>query len=143
MSIYCTEDEFNEVLACTKKYSPESTPLGWKILPPFPQDSPLYGMNVYQRIGDRLAVILTASKWPGDVEVDRVWLHVSLSRPHSLPSYEDMATVKKLFIGADKRAYQIFAEESQHVNIHSYCLHLWCVVEGKDDFPNFGEDGTI
>lgn len=137
----CTEAEFQEALDITAKYAPP-IPLGWKGAD-FPPGSPLHGNRVYQRLGDRLAVILTASRWPGDTVSDRVWLHVSLSRPHSMPTYQDMCEVKELFIGPDRRAYQIFAEKAQHVNIHEYCLHLWCVVEGEDNFPAFGKDGTI
>lgn len=138
----CTEEEFRQALEQTVKYAPAKTPLGWKALA-FSEGSPMYGSRVYQRLGDRLAVILTASRWPGDTIENRVWLHVSLSRPHSLPNYQDMCEVKEIFIGPDRRAYQVFAERSQHVNIHEYCLHLWCVVEGEDNFPAFGKDGTI
>jgi hypothetical protein len=139
----CSESDFMEALAYTQKYAPSVTPLGWRLLPPFPVNSPMGGMPVYQRIGDRLAVIVSASRWPGDVMPDRVWLHVSLSRPNQMPSYQDMCEVKALFIGSDRRAIQIFAEASQHINIHDYCLHLWCSVEGNLGFPDFGAFGTI
>lgn len=66
----------------------------------------------------------------------RTWLHVSLSRRSRLPSYEDMALVKRIFIGDDKTAYQIFAKKSQHVNIHKFCLHLWHCKDG-DVTPDF------
>lgn len=53
------------------------------------------------------------------------WLHVSLARPNRMPTYEDMALVKRLFIGSDKLAVQLFVAAKDHVNIHPYCLHLW------------------
>lgn len=139
----CTLSEYEEALELTAKYALDKPPAGWKVHMPFPPHHPMHGVEVYHRQGDRLSVILTASRWPGDTVTDRVWLHVSLSRPHSMPTYENMCDVKELFIGPDRRAYQIFAERSQHVNIHQYCLHLWCVVEGEDNFPAFGKDGTI
>ena len=136
----CTESEYQEAVAHTAQYTPDKAPLGWKELPLFPRGG---GNRGFQRLGDRLTVIVSASRWSGDAVVDRVWLHVSLSRPHTMPSYQDMCEVKSLFVGADRKAFQVFAEESQHVNIHPYCLHLWCAVEGGDDLPNFGAAGTI
>ena len=53
------------------------------------------------------------------------WVHVSMSRVDKIPSYEDMALVKKLFIGRKWDAIQVFPRESEHVNIHPFCLHLW------------------
>jgi hypothetical protein len=138
----CTEEEFQESLLLTQKYAPREAPAGWKELPPFPGQTPQHGIRSFQRIGDKLAVLVSASRWPGDV-VDRVWLHVSLSRPGKMPSYQDMCDVKAAFVGRERKALQVFAEESQHVNIHPYCLHLWCVVEGDDGMPDFGAAGTI
>ncbi len=66
------------------------------------------------------------------------WYHVSLSRKSRLPSYEDMKLVKDHFIGKQNQAIQVFAPESEHVNIHPYCLHLWHCLEGSPlpDFTN-------
>ena len=73
----------------------------------------------------------------------KTWHHVSVSRKSRLPSYEDLCFVKKVFIGEDKTAYQIFAKKSDHVNIHPYCLHLWHCVDG-DVTPDFTHGmGTI
>ena len=120
----CTESEFLESLALSDKYVPLKAPMGWSILPPFPVGSPLFGVKSFHRTGDKLVVLCTASRWTGDLITDRVWLHVSLSRANRMPSYQDMCDVKSLFIGPDRKAHQVFAEESQHVNIHAYCLHL-------------------
>jgi hypothetical protein len=133
----CSEEQFREELLLTEKYRPATVPLGWRKLP-----HPMV-MNYYERIGDKLAVIVSACKWPGDPQPDRVWLHVSMSRKNKLPTYQDMAEVKELFVGKERKALQIFAEESQHVNIHPYCLHLWCLVEGDDGLPDFGAYGSI
>lgn len=64
--------------------------------------------------------------------------HVSLSRKSRLPSYDDMKIVKKQFIGDDRDAIQVFPKSSNHVNIHEYCLHLWCCLDGSPlpDFTN-------
>ena len=83
-------------------------------------------------MGVGLAVIASA-----DVESDgRRWAHVSLSRKHKMPSYEDIKLVKDLFIGPDREAYQVFPAANKHVNIHKYCLHLWTCLDGPA-LPDF------
>lgn len=132
----CSESEYQAALKLTAQYAP-AAPAGW-VDAPFPADSPWAGLRCYRRKGDKLAVIFNASTW----DDGRVWLHVSLSRPSRMPSYDDMCDVKRLFIGASKKAIQVFAAESDHVNIHPFCLHLWSCVE-PDGLPDFGKHGTI
>lgn len=69
-------------------------------------------------------------------EDDRRWLHASVSRRGKLPSYEDLCTLHREFIGPERRAVQVFAPEKQHVNLHPTCLHLWCCLDG-DGMPDF------
>ena len=64
------------------------------------------------------------------------WLHVSVSRRSKMPSYDDLKKVKHDFIGDDLAAYQAFPKASEHVNLHEYCLHLWCPME-HDPFPEY------
>lgn len=64
------------------------------------------------------------------------WIHVSVSRKSRIPTYDDLVLVKRLFIGNDKQAIQIFPPVEKHVNIHPYCLHLWHCVYG-DGLPDF------
>ena len=52
-------------------------------------------------------------------------LHVSVSLPGKLPSWEDLKLVKNTFIGPDKMAFQVLPPRSEYVNLHPYCLHLW------------------
>ena len=137
----CSEEVFMESVALTEKYAPSPLPLGWVEIPSrFPG-----GTNTYLRRGDQMMVLLSASRGFGLGDGDqRVWLHVSLSRRNRLPSYDDMAEVKRLFVGPDRRAIQIFAEESQHININPFVLHLWSVVaDGSLGLPGFGAHGVI
>lgn len=79
----------------------------------------------------------------GQTEKDKRWLHVSLSRKGRMPTYDDIALVKKVFIGEDKKAVMVFPEKKYHVNIHSFCLHLWHCLDG-DGLPEFSHGlGTI
>jgi len=68
-------------------------------------------------------------------ESDR-WIHVSLSRPDRIPTYNDLKLVKELFIGADRKAIQILPSRSEHYNLHEFCLHLYSPFD-KDPLPDF------
>ncbi len=77
----------------------------------------------------------------GAVELDsRRWIHVSVSRKDRLPSYDDLAAVKRTFIGDERRALQVFAPKSEHVNVHRFCLHLWTCLD-RDGLPDFRDAG--
>lgn len=52
-------------------------------------------------------------------------LHVSVSRKNKLPTWDDLKKVKHDFIGAEGEAFQCFPKNSEFVNMHSYCMHLW------------------
>lgn len=72
----------------------------------------------------------------GRTELDgKRWIHVSVSNRGRLPSWEAMKLVHAAFIGEDKRAIQVFAPKSEHVNI-AEVLHLWYCLDG-DGLPDF------
>lgn len=80
----------------------------------------------------RLMVIVSASK-----ELDgKQWVHASISHSTRLPSYEELKYLKRHFIGADRKAIQVFPSDSEHVNIHPKCLHLFCCLD-DDPLPDF------
>jgi hypothetical protein len=104
----------------------DGVPVGWRPCAPDPRipfemfEQPLRGLKVAR----------TVETYEG-----QRWLHVSLSRRSQLPSYEDMKLVKHAFIGDDRAAYQVFARAAEHVNVHEFCLHLWCPLD-RDPFPS-------
>lgn len=53
------------------------------------------------------------------------WEHVSVSLPDRCPTWEEMDWIKRMFWRPDETAMQLHVPESQHVNIHEHCLHLW------------------
>lgn len=65
------------------------------------------------------------------------WLHLSLSAPDRLPSYDDLVRAKEDFLRPDVRAIQIFPPRSEHVNLHPNCLHLWAELFQQDGLPDF------
>ena len=112
-------------------------PNGWieVALPPHPF---LEGQRAFEH-RDQRRVILTV-----DLHEGRWWLHVSVSRAKYTPSYEDLADVKRVFIGDDHQALQVFPRRERHVNLHPFCLHLWACLEPEGDgLPDFGKEGTI
>ena len=80
------------------------------------------GLNVLMSVARQLD-----GKW---------WLHVSLNRRNQIPSYKDITEVKRLFIGDNKTAIQVFPPRAKHVNISPTTLHLWHCLDG-DVTPDF------
>ena len=64
------------------------------------------------------------------------WLHVSFSRRNKCPSYADASDVKALFVGRGRKAIMVLPAESEHVNLHPFCLH-WYSPLGRDPLPDF------
>ena len=88
--------------------------------------------------GDGVRVLISAR-----VERDQKrWLHVSLSRRNRLPTWADLRIVKKVFVGRDRLAVQVFPRDADYVNIHPYVLHLWSCLDG-DPVPDFRHEGQI
>lgn len=53
------------------------------------------------------------------------WDHVSVSRKNRCPNWPEMSQIKRLFFLPDETAVEFHVPESQHINCHPYCLHLW------------------
>jgi len=61
------------------------------------------------------------------------WEHVSVSRPDSTPSWEEMSFIKSLFWSDDDFVVQMHPPKADHINNHNHCLHLWRKC-GTNDF---------
>lgn len=57
------------------------------------------------------------------------WIHVSMSHPDCLPSWDEMRKVKNEFIGEDLPACHVIPRQKDHVNCHPFCLHIWTLYE--------------
>lgn len=53
------------------------------------------------------------------------WEHVSASLPTRCPTWSEMCEVKAMFWGPEDCVVQYHPPESEYVNCHPYCLHLW------------------
>lgn len=53
------------------------------------------------------------------------WEHVSVSRRDRCPTWAEMCEVKDLFFGPDEWVMQYHPAQTDYVNDHPFCLHLW------------------
>lgn len=88
---------------------------------------------------DGLKVMLSVEAKDGD---PRKWLHVSLSREDRLPSWDDIRTVKDIFIGRHRTAIQVLPREEEYVNLNKTVLHLWCCLN-DEVLPDFRRCGAL
>lgn len=59
------------------------------------------------------------------------WEHVSVSCKTRLPTWDELKFVKMLFWDAEDEVLQFFPPQSEYVNVHHNCLHLWRAVNVK------------
>jgi hypothetical protein len=106
---------------------PDGLPRGWR-----ETTSPHHGpfLRSFMR-RDGLLVMASIALY----DDGRWWHHISLSRDKRLPTYDELTEVKRLFLGEQAWAVQLFPPSSEHVNIMRYCLHLFSTSERI--FPDF------
>jgi hypothetical protein len=63
------------------------------------------------------------------------WEHVSVSRRDRCPTWFEMCQVKDLFWDAEDCVVQYHPPESEYVNNHPYCLHLWRKIDQPFPLP--------
>ncbi len=63
------------------------------------------------------------------------WDHVSVSCSHRCPTWAEMCWVKELFFDSDEAVMQLHPAESDYVNHHPNCLHLWRPQEAALPLP--------
>jgi len=66
---------------------------------------------------DRPAMIVFS--WGGG------WDHVSVSFPGRTPTWDEMCEVKRMFFHPDEVCVQYHPMESEYVNLHPHCLHIF------------------
>jgi hypothetical protein len=68
----------------------------------------------------------------------REWQHVSASRDGvALPTWTDLARVKRAFIGDERTAYQVLPPAVDYVNDNPGVLHLWSCLDPDKVLPDF------
>lgn len=112
-------------LAAIAEWQPPEAPVGWT--------RNGFGPGVqYVRTLTRESVIITAGR-----HLDgKRWLHFSMAHPSRMPHYTELANYKDVFLGREVKAVMVLPPRSQHVNIHTYCLHLFVCLDA-DPLPDF------
>jgi len=78
-----------------------------------------YGPNGHFRIvGPNGRLHVVASNGAG-------WEHVSVSLKNRTPTWDEMCFVKGLFWAPDEVVIQYHPADSEYVNNHPFCLHMW------------------
>lgn len=71
--------------------------------------------------GIKLTVIATMDTDDNGI----TWEHVSVSLKNRLPTWQELKFIKMLFWDQEDEVLQFFPPESQYVDVHKNCLHLW------------------
>ena len=53
------------------------------------------------------------------------WEHVSVSLKHRTPTWQELKFIKMLFWEPEDEVIQFFPPQSEYINFHKNCLHLW------------------
>lgn len=88
---------------------------------------------VRSRSTNRLLCILASDgrDWAESGMPFPAWEHVSVSladHPDKCPTWPEMCDAKALFWGPEEVVVQFHPRESEYVNFHGGCLHLWRLV---------------
>jgi len=85
----------------------------------------------YRARHDRLSVLVSPD-WHDGID----WIHASIAHADRMPTYDELKHLHQaVFDGG--WAYQVFAPSADHVNIHSYALHLFGRLDGAAALPDF------
>ena len=110
---------------------PTELPKNWKVMR-INEDAGFY----QNRTGLKVAISCC-------VEQDgRNWIHLSVSRRKTLPSWAELKQVKDLFLGINALAIQVLPPKAEFVNDYEHCLHLYQCLDERP-IPDFRKLGTI
>lgn len=108
-----------------RQYKPSPPPKGWRKV-----TDALDGAADDHRSG--LRAILSGQR----AADGRRWLHLSLSRKKRPRSWDELSAARDALLPPDRYAYQVLPPRDRWVNIHPYCLHLWCPLDGGPPLPD-------
>lgn len=87
------------------------------------------GGVVFKYLGTDLRVICAVHE-----SATRVWLHLAISIPNRLPTWEELRAVKEGFIGPNRHAVQHLPRVDEKLSAIPDCFQLWAIIEGEDPF---------
>ncbi len=104
-------------------------PPGWRII------SESSEHQFWQNDRKVLAVMTTIEEHEG-----KLWHHCSISHPKRLPTYDELAYMRKHWMGTDLPAIMVFPDKEHYVNTHPTCLHLFvCLDLSGNGLPEFSK----
>jgi len=56
--------------------------------------------------------------------------HLSVSRKERYPSWDEIVLFRSLFFEDDDEIVQVIPKESDYVNVHDNCFHMWLDISG-------------
>lgn len=69
---------------------------------------------------------MASVSWSIDRDANgEVWEHVSVALPSRDPTWAEMCEVKRMFFHPEEECVQFHPKESEYVNLHPHCLHIW------------------
>jgi len=77
----------------------------------------------FKVVGPKSVALMIMSSGTG--EMCEGWEHVSVSCTYRTPNWDEMCWVKRAFWRDDEVVMQLHPVETDYVNHHPYCLHLW------------------
>ncbi len=88
----------------------------------------IFGRKWRRLTGEAISVIESIYSRPDDN--GRTWLHVSVAKPspRKFPTWEDLQTARKLFVGEHRECYLIFPTQDRYVSFFDV-LHLYCCLD--------------
>lgn len=95
--------------------------------------STIEGGVAYWNKSKRMSVLISGFL---EIATARRWIHLSIAKRDQMPTYDELATAKRLFVGDDIPGYFVFAPKDQHVNLHPFALHVWCPLDSVP-LPDF------
>lgn len=109
------------------KWQPPVLPPNWRAVM---RDDKTRSMGFKSRDGLVVLVFL------GVEDDGNPWIHLSVSRRKSLPTWDELVKVKELFLGEEICAVQVIPPRSEYVNHHPYCLNIFARMD-KRAVPDF------
>lgn len=108
---------------------PAILPAGWEgpreVIIRLPNGEIVGGAVRYECPDQGLTVLLSL-----DVIRGRRWLHFSISHTFHYPTWDTLRSIKNWIVGREGVAYQALPKESEYVNAHPNCFHLWSPLDG-------------
>lgn len=113
-------------------------PTPWMAAEPYRKSFP----GAESSYGDDYGYFIVPSKTSGQpIKVivsgadDLGWEHVSVSMKNRCPNWQEMCQIKAMFWGDEEDVMQLHPAQSQYINCHDYCLHMWRPTKAEIPMP--------